>query len=226
MGTVPKKNPEKIAWYQTREEDWTTHAVEIGISTTEMTTMSGLISDAADALAAQLAAKAAQKNATVALNEASQKMGDFGADLLKKIRAKAGQVGGDSVYILASVPPPATPGPIGPLGKPSDFNVALTEEGYLDTSWKNTNPAGASGAVYQIWRRTTPTGDFEYLGGVGGKKFTDQTIPAGSSQVTYKIQAVRSTSIGPAATFNVTFGVSGGSATIASVEETTAKIAA
>jgi len=40
------------------------------------------------------------------------------------------------------------------------------------------------------------TGEFGYLGGVGGKSFIDDTVPAGSAQVQYQIQAVRSTSIG------------------------------
>jgi hypothetical protein len=34
-------------------------------------------------------------------------------------------------------------------------------------------------------------------------------VPAGSSQVTYQIQAVRSTAVGPWAQFNVNFGAPG-----------------
>ncbi len=63
MATVPTKNPEKIAWFQSREP-WTTNATAIGLLTTEMTTMSAKIAAAVDALAAQEAAKNAQKSAT------------------------------------------------------------------------------------------------------------------------------------------------------------------
>jgi hypothetical protein len=45
-----------------------------------------------------------------------------------------------------------------------------------------------------------------YLGGCGPKQFTDRTIPAGVSGVTYQMQAVRSTAVGPWAQFNVNFG--------------------
>jgi len=38
----------------------------------------------------------------------------------------------------------------------------------------------------------------------------DATIPAGSSQVTYQMQAVRSTAAGPWAQFNVNFGTGAG----------------
>ena len=59
------------------------------------------------------------------------------------------------------------------------------------------------------------------------KEFTDQTVPAGSSQVTYQIQAVRSTAAGPWAQFNVNFGTSSGGTMISSITESTpTKIAA
>ena len=111
-------------------------------------------------------------------------------------------------------------------GKPTGLVVTLDESGVLNLAWKCPNPPGTMGTVYQIWRRTTPTGAFEYLGGVGEKKFTDATIPAGSSQVSYQVQAVRSTAVGEWAQFDVQFGVGGG--TVASVSETAAtpKIAA
>jgi len=63
-------------------------------------------------------------------------------------------------------------------------------------------------------------GEFTYLGGTGMKEFTDATIPAGSAQVTYQIQATRTTAVGPWAQFNVNFGVSSGGEMTASVSET------
>ena len=118
----------------------------------------------------------------------------------------------------------ATPGPVGELGQSRDFKATLSVNGSLGLKWKNTNPTSASGVVYQIFRRTSASGEFTYLGGVGEKKFTDSTIPAGSSEITYQIQAVRSTSVGPWAEFTVRLGAPGA----ASVTETTpaAEIAA
>jgi hypothetical protein len=217
MATVPTKIPDKIAWYQSRETNWTSNAIAIGLLTTEMTTMSAKIAAAVDALAAQTAAKNAQKSATVALNEAANLLGVYGADLIKKIRAKAGQVGGDSVYVLADVPPPATPTPVGPPGKPTDFGVELQEDGTLNLGWKCTNPAG--GTMYQVWRQIGEAGTLEYLGGSGSKMFIDSTLPAGSTNVMYQIQGVRTTAIGPVATFNVKFGVNSSGAMTANVTE-------
>src|SRR5882757_5823739 len=111
MSVVPTKIPDKINWFALRQAAWTTNSTAIGISSAEMTTMSAKILTAQNALAAHDAAMTASKDATVALYEAANLMGIYGADLIKKIRAKAGQVGGDSVYVLSSVPPPATPTP-------------------------------------------------------------------------------------------------------------------
>ena len=107
------------------------------------------------------------------------------------------------------------------LGKPSDFTVDLEQTGALNLKWKNTNPKGATGVVYQLWRRIGSEGEFTYIGGVGDKKYTDGDVPAGSAQVQYQIQAVRSTSVGPFALFIVNFGAGSSGATTASVVEGT-----
>jgi hypothetical protein len=102
-----------------------------------------------------------------------------------------------------------TPTPRGAPGTPFKFVVSLASSGALTLQWKCNNPKGSSGTMYQVWRRVSATTNFEYLGGSGDRKFIDDTIPAGSSQVTYKIQAVRSTAVGAFAEYNVNFGVSG-----------------
>ena len=48
---------------------------------------------------------------------------------------------------------------------------------------------------------------FQYLGGVGTKKFLDNTLPAGPSPIIYQIQGVRTTAIGTAQEFIVNIGV-------------------
>ena len=225
MAIVPTKIPEKVAFYQSRVAGWTTNATAIGLSSSEMTTMSAKVTAAVNALADHIAAQQAAKDATIVMHDTVLAMGLYGADLIKKIKAKAGQ-SGNSVYALASLPSPVTPSPVGDPGLPTDFKVSLNQDGSVDLSWKCPNPPGAVGTLYQVFRRIGATGEFDYLGGSGQKAFTDATIPAGSSQVTYQIQAVRSTAIGPWAQFNVNFGVSSSGTTTASVEETTAKKAA
>ena len=170
------------------------------------------------ALEEHLAAAETSKAKTQAYYEMLAILSNAGSAAIDKIKGKAKQVGGTSVYSLAEIPPPAIPGPCGPLGQPYKFKGETSVTGQFTFTWKNTNPKSASGVVYQIYRRTNPTGEFTYLGGSGEKKFVDSTLPAGSSQVSYQVQAVRSTSVGEWAQFDVAFGV-GGSTTITETKD-------
>jgi hypothetical protein len=70
--------------------------------------------------------------------------------------------------------------------------------------------------MYQVGRQIGSTGPFVYVGGSGEKKFVDETLPAGTASVTYRVQAVRSTKVGMVATHNVNFGTSDSRALAAS----------
>jgi len=217
MPVVPTKIPEKITWYQQREDAWTTSAAAIGLSAAEMTSMSAKIAAAAAALEAHNQAKQASKDATVALHAAVRAMGDFGSTLIKQIRAKAEQ-DGPQVYVTASVPPPATPTTVAAPGTPFDFVVLLiAANGALQLRWKCTNAPNGPGVYYSIERRIGSTGSFVLLGTSGARKYTDATVPAGTSRVTYRITGTRTTGAGTPATFEVQFGVGGAGEMTASV---------
>src|SRR5437667_12422267 len=98
MGVVPNKLADRIAWYQARQSTWTTNAVALGMTSGEMTTMSGYITAAVAALTAQTNAQNAAKATTTTLHDAGRILSAYGSDLVKQIRAKAGQTGGDSIY--------------------------------------------------------------------------------------------------------------------------------
>jgi hypothetical protein len=228
MGTVPRDIAAKIEWFATHQPIWLTNTAAIGLAAGDAATLLTKVQAAQDARAAQVTAQNAAKSATVTLRSAIDDLSNYGAQLLAKIKTKALSTG-DSVYALADVAPPAIPTPMPPPGACTDFVPELQADGSLKSTWTSNNPVGSSGTVYQLWRRVTADGAFEYVGGTGDKQFVDSTIPAGSSQVTYQIQAVRSTAVGPWAQFNVNFGTGGGSGTTTmSVTETkpTPKIAA
>ena len=161
-------------------------------------------------------AREAAKAATLTLDLAVRAMDVAGQAIIKQVRAKAAMAG-DGVYALAQLPAPAIPSPVGNPGVPTDFGVKLFQDGSLELKWKCSNPR-SQGTIYQIYRRATAAGEFTYLGGAGDKRFVDTTLPAGASQVTYQIQGVRSTAVGPFAQFNVNFGTAtAGGATAATV---------
>jgi hypothetical protein len=222
MSVVPAKFPERITFYENHLEPFATNAVAIGITAAEASDLEVKTTAAREALTNRDLAQQAAESATLAMRDAIDAMSGAGAALIKKIRAKAEQTGGYSVYSLAEIPAPALPSPVGPPGAVTELTTTLNVNGTLNMKWKCTNPAGAKGTVYQVWRQIAG-GGFTYLGGSGGKEFTDDTIPAGTSSLTYQIQAVRSTAVGPWAQFNVNFGAPNG---MVVTQTTPAKLAA
>lgn len=230
MPVMPRDNVEKIAFCENHTAPWAANAVAIGTTATVVTDLTTKTTAARAAYNAQQAAQNAAKAATNTYNLAVRAMATAAQSVIDQVRVKA-MTAGDGVYSLAEIPVPSRGSPVGPLGKPSDFTVELDQTGALNLKWKNTNPKGATGTVYQVWRRLGGTGDFNYLGGAGDKKFTDAGVPAGTASVQYQIQAVRSTSVGPFALFVVNFGAAaaagGGAAAAATVVEgTPARLAA
>ena len=208
MSVLPDGKVPKVEFCEQHVAIFLANATAIGTTTTAVTDLQTKTATARAAFNAQKQAQDDAKSATLAFNLAVEAMTTAAADIIKSIKTKAATAG-DGVYTLANIPAPALPGPVGPLGTPSDFTVELQANGHLKLKWKNANPKSATGVVYQVFRRSTPEGSFDYLGGTGEKRFTDATLPAGSSQVTYQIQAVRSTSVGAWAQFNVNIGVGG-----------------
>ena len=66
--------------------------------------------------------------------------------------------------------------------------------------------------MYQIARKIDDATEWSIQGNIGKRKFIDSAIPAGSSMVTYRIQAQRTTSQGEPANFTVQLTGAGGGA--------------
>lgn len=222
MGLLPQSINGKIQFFEAHLPYWTTNAVAIGSSAPEVAAIEAKTEAARAALIAQEAAQDTAKTRTSEMRQAVEALVSAGSDLIKKVRAKAA-TDGDVIYNLANIPAPATPSPKGPPGQARDFKLQLNADGSVTTTWKCDNPPGATGTLYQLFRKVEG-GEFTYMGGTGSKAFVDTTIPAGVSSLTYQIQAVRSTAVGPWAQFNVNFGTGGGSMTI--TESTPTKLAA
>jgi hypothetical protein len=230
MAVLPRKPGERVAFFQNRQTLWNTNATQIGLTTAEVTALGTKATAAAAAIAAAEVARDNAKSATQAADNAVEAMTLMGAEMIKKIKVKAGEAG-DNVYTLSNVPAPALPSPVGAPGMPFALKPTLKASGAVEMTWKANNPAGCSGVIWQIYRKTESTGEYMYLGGTGSRKFTDTTVPAGVPSVMYQIQGTRSTAVGDAAEFVVNFGVSsGGGMTTATAKAastgTPAKIAA
>lgn len=225
MSVLPNKSVERIQFCEQHLAIFAANAVAIGTTSAAVTDLTTKTTAARAAFNAQKTAQDAAKDATISYKMALAAMTDAVADIIKSIKVKAATAG-DSVYALASIPVPATPSPKPAPGQPTDLVVTLTQTGALDMKWACPNPAGTSGTIYNIFRRVGSEGEYTYIGGTGVREFTDESAPGGAPLLMYKIQAVRSTAVGPWATFNVFLGVSDGSAMVESVVNTSPKLAA
>jgi hypothetical protein len=220
MSVVPTKPIEKVQFYEAHLTPWNTNSAAIGLLPADLTDLTTKTTAARDAFNAKEAAQQASRAATQAFHDAVDAMANTGAFLINKIRVKAEQTGGNSVYNLAEIPPPATPSPVGPPGTPYQLKVELLPNGSLAFKWKCDNPAGSSGTLYHVYRKIgTAPGEFTFIGGSGARSFVDTTVPSGAATIVYQIQAARTTSVGVANEFVVNFGMGSGGQMTASIVE-------
>lgn len=220
MSLVPQSRVGKIEFYEAHLPAWTTHAVPIGLGVPEVAALATAVANARAAYTAHVTALEAARAATQNFYDKVRHMHSapgLGADMILKIRTKAQTANDPNVYVLAQIPPPATPGVTPPPGTPSDFAVGLLQDGSLQLKWKCGNPPGTVGTIYEVKRQIGGEGVFAFVGASGVKSFLDDTLPGGSAPVTYQITAVRSTARGNPAQFTVNFGMGGGGLAFATI---------
>lgn len=205
---VPKSKESQLTFFQTHLADWQERAAEIGLTEAEVALLADRVTTAQTTYAAQQQAHQTARAATATCDTAVRAMTDLGATLIHQIRAAAGREG-DMVYARAGLPVPATGSPIGPPGTPMAFTTELRPEGALVLRWRCRHPRGAEGTMYQV-RRALDDGPMTFLGVVGKRAFLDRTLPPGTAQITYAVQAIRSTRTGNEAQHPVNLGVPAG----------------
>jgi hypothetical protein len=212
MGLIPDRNNDVISFGEAHAPIWTANYGAIGLSTTAAASVTAATTTARAAFTAAENAKTAYHNAVTAQNNAIAALRNVLGDSIRTIRAYGNtQSDPTVVWTKAAIPAPAAPTPMAPPGECKNFVATLENNGAVTLTFKCTNPTGASGTSYIVKRATTSAGPFVYLGTVGKKKFTDETIPAGINQVFYTVQGVRADSAGPVTLpFSVTFGSVGG----------------
>lgn len=220
MPIVPTSRVGKITFYEAHASLWKDHYAQLGITLDDATKLLDATEQARAAYNASILARDAAKAATQDFYNDTSDMATLGAGLLSTIKSFAESTQNPSVYSIAQIPPPATPGPVPAPGTPMDFTVALMQSGAVELRWKCNNPEGSVGTIYECRRKIGGGGggSFQFIGASGVRSFIDDTLPSGSIGVTYEITAVRSTKRGLPAQFNVNFGVGGDGSAFATVE--------
>ncbi len=208
MRTVPRNKLPQLIFFETHLPTWEDNAAALGLDPDRLAALAARVAAARAACLAQEAALERARAETLAVRLAMRAMRRDGAVLIEQIRLRAATLG-NRAYVLGQVPAPADGGPLPPPGEPYAFTSDLKPSGALLLGWKCDNPPGARGTTYHLSRRTDTgagLGDYTFIGIAGRKRFTDATLPPGVRQVTYRVQAIRSTSAGPAAVHQHRFG--------------------
>jgi hypothetical protein len=202
----------KLQFFETRLEPWAERAAQIGTTEADVDALAAVAAEARAALEEQHAAQAAARAATMKFNLLLEKVAKAGAGIIQQVRVRAMTTDDQSVYPLAQIPPPAKASPIAPPGQPTRFTFTLRQVGSLELRWACKNPRGSVGTIYHVYRKSGvdvgPDG-WAFLGSAGERRFVDDTVPAGSALVMYKVQAIRSTALGLEGFFHINLGTTG-----------------
>lgn len=154
-----------------------------------------------DAEAARLASKAA----TLELSEALEIVNQLGGGYIKTIRGKAESTLDNSVYVKAMIPPPTAPTPSGTPNQPTALSAFIDDEGGVNLGW---NGSTRYSTYFTIWRKLPGESSFAIIGTVGGKKWVDNTVEAGTPYALYYVKAHRGNKVSIASLqANVIFGI-------------------
>ncbi len=209
MGTYPTSpRTDFLQWCQDHVEIFEDNYAAVGITQAQASAFKKAVDDATASEGAQSRAKQAAKAAT---DENTQRFGILRksvSGVVRSIKTFAENTDNDNVYVIAQIPPPATPGSTPPPGKPFAVSVQLdTNTGAPVLKWKASNPPRTSGTSYIIRRKLPGESTYSFIGVTGSKTYTDNAFTAGPDSVQYTIQGQRSDKAGAASdVFTVNFG--------------------
>lgn len=216
MSILPRTIQELVNFGNDHYPGWVTNATGIGLSAPAALAFKNAAIDLTAKFTAVAAARTALRNAVMLQNDSVAVFREIAGEDLRIIKAFAeSQPVPATVYTLANIPAPAIPSPLPPPGQPNMITATLDGTGSITLKWKCANPVGGGAVAYILERRLATTGPnavFDFIGiGGAGRTFTDETIPAGSTYVEYRITAQRGAVRGtPSIPFPVTFGGVGG----------------
>lgn len=216
--TIPDRFAPAIQWCGQRIDKWQENRALLGLTQAGVDELDARLQAARDARANYLRAKRELRNASKTYRASVGTMRRTAAALLATIRATAKRSDEPtSVYVAASVPPPARRGPSPTPATPRDFEVELLGDGALKVRFECPHPPGVRAVTYRVERMLDMSGDWRIIQTAKGRAFTDDGIPAGSRSVLYRVTAQTSTRDGEPAMRIVRFGhgsMAGGAAEV------------
>ena len=219
--TIPDRFAPAIQWCSQRIDKWRSNRALLGLTEASIDELDQQTQAARDARANYLRAKRELRDASKTYRTSVGTMRATASALLATIRATAKRSDTPAtIYGAASVPPPAGRGPSPTPGTPGRFTTQLLFGGSLRVAFQCPHPPGVRGVTYRVERRLDGQGPAQFLLNAKKRTFTDETIPAGTASVEYRVTAQTSTKDGAVGGHTVRFGVGEGAAGAAGAAET------
>ncbi|MFI4917551.1 MAG: hypothetical protein ACIAS6_13725, partial [Phycisphaerales bacterium JB060] len=126
MRTIGRTNQGLLDFFNQRITPWSNNAEQLLLSTSDITTLTALLSDANDKYTAAQEGWNEYKALVDAQEEALNALQSFGSLLVQQIRINARKEGTDELYVLAQIDPrkKATPRTEAPI--PTDLQLRST----------------------------------------------------------------------------------------------------
>ena len=210
MGVVPQTRLGKLEFYEAHLAAWSANAVGIGLTATEVTDLTALVTAARAQFNAQQTAKDAAKAATLGFHDKADAMQSLGSELIRTIKLYAQTKNDPGVLVVAQLPKPLPPTPAGPPVAPTDLTASMNSDGSIRLAWKGSV---AQRQFFSVWRQLPSQSMPLQIGSVAAKEFTDLTVPRGLTQVVYCVRAHRDAQVSvPSPNVVVYFGAIPGAA--------------
>ena len=204
---MPQRDIEALQWLEARISEWNSNFSVIGLTSASVIDLAQDLANTRGAFTSIATAQAEAKDATANFHTKGKDMRKKASAMIATIKgfAESSQTP-ETVYIAASISPRNPPSPTPAPATPHNLSVQLAAAGSVDISWDGT---GATGTVYEVYRRLPTETAFDLLAVIDAKSktFNDATLPLGTTFSTYQVRAVRADTQSAMSTqFNIQFG--------------------
>ena len=208
MGSnLPSERRQALNWLEARIATWVANPTGIGLTSAAVIDLSQQVVNTRAAFTSVTAIRAEAKNETVTANGIADGMHMAAGPVIANIKNFAdNQTNPQLIYDAANISPQSPPSPTPAPATPTNLKANLGSNGSVFISWDGT---GATGTLYEVYRRVDGETGFTLLGNVDAKtkEFNDATLPLGTTFATYQIRAVRADTQSLFSTqFNIQFG--------------------
>lgn len=223
----PQPKLDQIVWFENHLPMWAAAPTTFGITAAQVTALTTAVGAARKAYNDAQTARNNSKAATTNESTSVATMLVSGRALVNIMKSFIDNAHNPALWGQAGLEPDAGPGTAPDPTAPFMLSATLDSQGDVIVKWKTSQPAGVSGVIYSV-QRAIDGGGFVLLDSVGGKTFTDETVPVGTQSVSYIVRAKRGTQMSAwSEALTIRFGrVGGGGFAITSTETGPMKMAA